>query len=104
MLCQQIASTVGTFGRVLECWDRQTREYVAIKVVRSMRKYRDAAMIEVEVLQHIAKNDRGGSRYVYLFSTEREVTGLFHDLLRLYLLTFVHVSSFVQVCTDPELV
>ncbi|KAK9273400.1 hypothetical protein L1049_018210 [Liquidambar formosana] len=56
----------GTFGRVLECWDRQTREYVAIKVVRSMRKYRDAAMIEVDVLQHIAKNDRGGSRCVQI--------------------------------------
>ncbi|KAL6215613.1 hypothetical protein ACLB2K_015042 [Fragaria x ananassa] len=51
----------GTFGRVLECWDRQTREYVAIKVVRSIQKYRDAAMIEVDVLNHIAKNDSGNS-------------------------------------------
>ncbi|XP_010254141.1 PREDICTED: serine/threonine-protein kinase AFC3 isoform X2 [Nelumbo nucifera] len=51
----------GTFGRVLECWDRQTREYVAIKVVRSLRKYREAAKIEIDVLQHLAKNDRGGS-------------------------------------------
>ncbi|PIA65075.1 hypothetical protein AQUCO_00100512v1 [Aquilegia coerulea] len=47
----------GTFGRVLECWDRQARETVAIKVVRSIRKYRDAAMIEIEVLQHLAKNE-----------------------------------------------
>ncbi|KAH1244945.1 Serine/threonine-protein kinase AFC3 [Glycine max] len=52
----------GTFGRVLECWDRQTREYVAIKVVRSIRKYRDAAMLEIDVLQQLAKNDRGSSR------------------------------------------
>ncbi|KAK7351461.1 hypothetical protein VNO77_10945 [Canavalia gladiata] len=56
----------GTFGRVLECWDRQTREYVAIKVVRSIRKYRDAAMLEVDVLQHLAKNDRGNSRCVQI--------------------------------------
>ncbi|XP_065849713.1 serine/threonine-protein kinase AFC3 isoform X4 [Euphorbia lathyris] len=48
----------GTFGRVLECWDRQTREYVAVKVVRSIRKYRDAAMIEVDILQHLSKNDK----------------------------------------------
>lgn len=61
---QQIASIVGTFGRVLECWDRQTREYVAIKVVRSIRKYRDAAMVEVDVLEHLAKNDKGSSRYI----------------------------------------
>ena len=37
----------GTFGRVLECWDRKTRDYVAIKIVRNVQKYRDAAMIEV---------------------------------------------------------
>ncbi|KAG8635852.1 serine/threonine-protein kinase AFC3 isoform X2 [Manihot esculenta] len=56
-----------TFGRVLECWDRQTREYVAIKVVRSIRKYRDAAMIEVDILQHLAKNDKArGSRCVQI--------------------------------------
>ena len=63
MSAQHVASAVGTFGRVLECWDRQTREYVAIKVVRSIRKYRDAAMIEVDVLNHIAKNDSGNSWY-----------------------------------------
>ncbi|GKB03878.1 serine/threonine-protein kinase AFC3 isoform X1, partial [Tanacetum coccineum] len=56
----------GTFGRVLECWDRQTREYVAIKVVRSIRKYRDAAMIEVDVLEQLAKNDKGRSRCVQI--------------------------------------
>lgn len=37
----------GTFGRVLECWDRKQREYVAIKIVRNIDKYRHAAMIEV---------------------------------------------------------
>ncbi|KAG8051475.1 hypothetical protein GUJ93_ZPchr0001g32879 [Zizania palustris] len=48
----------GTFGRVLECWDRETREYVAIKVVRSIRKYRNAAMIEIDVLNRLAENER----------------------------------------------
>ena len=62
---QHIASAVGTFGRVLECWDRQTRQHVAIKVIRSIRKYRDAAMIEVDVLNHIAKNDNGNSWYLF---------------------------------------
>ncbi|MQL75592.1 hypothetical protein Taro_007939 [Colocasia esculenta] len=52
-------STAGTFGRVLECWDREKREHVAIKVVRSMRKYRYAAMIEINVLNSLAKNDKG---------------------------------------------
>ncbi|KAF9681153.1 hypothetical protein SADUNF_Sadunf06G0195900 [Salix dunnii] len=56
----------GTFGRVLECWDRQTREYVAIKVVRSIHKYRDAAMIEIDVLQRVAKNEKASSRCVQI--------------------------------------
>lgn len=48
----------------MECWDRQTRDYVAIKVIRSIQKYRDAAMVEIDVLQRLAKNDEGNSGYV----------------------------------------
>lgn len=40
----------GTFGRVLECWDRARGKYVAIKAVRAVPKYRDAAMGEIRVL------------------------------------------------------
>ena len=32
---------------MLECWDRKNKDYVAIKIVRNVQKYRDAAMIEV---------------------------------------------------------
>ncbi|KAM3706202.1 hypothetical protein ACB098_03G135600 [Castanea mollissima] len=56
----------GTFGQVLECWDRETREMVAIKVVRSIKKYREAAMIEIDVLQLLGKYDRTGSRCVQI--------------------------------------
>nr|XP_019706980.1 serine/threonine-protein kinase AFC3 isoform X2 [Elaeis guineensis] len=52
----------GTFGRVLECWDREAREFVAIKVVRSIRKYRNAAMVEIDVLNHLANNDKDGTK------------------------------------------
>ncbi|GMI70797.1 FUS3-complementing gene 2 [Hibiscus trionum] len=54
----------GTFGQVLECWDRETKEMVAIKVVRSIKKYREAAMMELEVLQYLGKHDRNGGRCV----------------------------------------
>lgn len=54
--------STGTFGQVLECWDRETKEMVAIKVVRGIKKYREAAMIEVEVLQLLGKYDKSGSR------------------------------------------
>ncbi|OIW17755.1 hypothetical protein TanjilG_06440 [Lupinus angustifolius] len=54
----------GTFGQVLECWDRQRKEMVAIKIVRALKKYREAAMIEIEILQQPGKHDKGGNRYV----------------------------------------
>ncbi|XP_020245739.1 serine/threonine-protein kinase AFC2 isoform X2 [Asparagus officinalis] len=56
----------GTFGQVLECWDRERKEMVAIKIVRGIKKYRDAAMIEVDVLQQLGKHDRDGSRCVQI--------------------------------------
>jgi dual-specificity kinase len=52
----------GTFGRVLECWDKERKEMVAIKIVRGIKKYREAALIEVDVLQQLGKHDKGGSR------------------------------------------
>ncbi|CAI0390243.1 unnamed protein product [Linum tenue] len=56
----------GTFGQVLECWDRETREMVAVKVVRSIKKYREAAMSEIDALQLLGKYDRNGSRCVQI--------------------------------------
>ena len=43
----------GTFGRVLECWDRKSRRYCAVKIIRNVQKYRDAAMIEIDVLKTV---------------------------------------------------
>ncbi|KAJ4850833.1 Serine/threonine-protein kinase afc2 [Turnera subulata] len=56
----------GTFGQVLECWDRERKEMVAIKIVRGVKKYREAAMIEIEVLQQLGKHDKGGNRCVQI--------------------------------------
>jgi len=67
-LCNMFADKIhskmgeGTFGQVLECWDRERKEMVAIKIVRGIKKYREAAMIEIEVLQQLGKHDKGGNR------------------------------------------
>ena len=44
----------GSFWHVLECWDRERREVIAIKIVR-------AAMIEFGLLQQLGKQDKGGN-------------------------------------------
>nr|KJB06717.1 hypothetical protein B456_001G063800 [Gossypium raimondii] len=56
----------GTFGQVLECWDRERKEMVAIKIVRGIKKYHEAAMIEIEMLQQLGKHDKGGNRCVQI--------------------------------------
>ncbi|KAL5205352.1 hypothetical protein ABZP36_033561 [Zizania latifolia] len=56
----------GTFGQVLECWDRESKEMVAIKIVRAVRKYSDAAMIEIDVLQKLARNDAAAKHCVQI--------------------------------------
>ncbi|CAG9463093.1 unnamed protein product [Pedinophyceae sp. YPF-701] len=53
----------GTFGRVMECWDRERRAYCAIKIIRNVEKYRHAAMIELEVLNTVRINDPAGSHH-----------------------------------------
>ncbi|KAJ3669171.1 hypothetical protein LUZ60_011121 [Juncus effusus] len=56
----------GTFGQVLECWDLGNKETVAVKIIRSLQKYREAAMIEIDVLQKLARHDQSGSRCVQI--------------------------------------
>ncbi|WOL01360.1 serine/threonine-protein kinase AFC2 isoform X1 [Canna indica] len=57
----------GTFGQVLKCWDREREEMVAIKIVRGIRKYREAAMIEIDMLQQLGTCDKSRSRCVQIW-------------------------------------
>ncbi|KAF8309916.1 kinase-like protein [Clavulina sp. PMI_390] len=47
----------GTFGKVVEAYDNNTRGLVAVKIIRSIPKYRDASKIEVRVLKTLKQND-----------------------------------------------
>lgn len=47
----------GTFAQVVECWDRTNCIRVAIKIVRSLQKYRDAALMELNTLAAITERD-----------------------------------------------
>ena len=50
------------FGWINFSMDKDAQEVVAIKVVRSADSYREAAMIEIDVLRILANKDRMGSR------------------------------------------
>lgn len=47
----------GTFGKVLECRDIQKSETVALKVIKNVDKYREAAKLEINVLERIGLKD-----------------------------------------------
>jgi dual-specificity kinase len=53
----------GTFAKVVECWDRKERKYVAVKIVRAIEKYVEAAEIEVDILKDVNKQSANKDRY-----------------------------------------
>jgi len=53
----------GTFGKVVQCYDRQEHRYCAVKVIRAVQKYRDASKIELRVLSTLSRNDPNNSKY-----------------------------------------
>ncbi|CAG8638330.1 16795_t:CDS:2 [Funneliformis caledonium] len=47
----------GTFGKVVQCFDRVSNRHVAIKIIRAVQKYRDASKIEIRVLNTLSDQD-----------------------------------------------
>ena len=47
----------GTFGKVVRCDDLQKNKILAIKIIKNVKKYRDAAKLEINVLTKLAKYD-----------------------------------------------
>lgn len=47
----------GTFGKVVQARDVKSDKLVAIKIIRSVQKYRDASKIELRVLSTLKAND-----------------------------------------------
>ncbi|OXV10126.1 hypothetical protein Egran_02114 [Elaphomyces granulatus] len=48
----------GTFGKVVEAYDKERKTRCAVKIIRSVQKYRDASKIELRVLSTLASNDQ----------------------------------------------
>lgn len=47
----------GTFGKVVKCKDMTSPRQVAIKIIRAVQKYTDAAQIEIRVLRTLRDSD-----------------------------------------------
>lgn len=55
----------GTFGKVVEARNVESRRKVAIKVIRAVQKYRDASKIEIRVLETLRRHDPGNTKCVH---------------------------------------
>ena len=47
----------GTFGKVVKCEDLSKKKTLAIKIIKNVKKYRDAAKLEINVLKKLANYD-----------------------------------------------
>ncbi|KAI8356536.1 kinase-like domain-containing protein [Mortierella sp. GBAus27b] len=87
----------GTFGKVVECYDRETGRHCAIKIIRAVQKYRDASKIEARVLTTLKRNDPPNAykclHLNYLFDYRNHVCMVF-DLLGQSIYDWLKDNSF----------
>ncbi|TVY38660.1 Dual specificity protein kinase [Lachnellula subtilissima] len=88
----------GTFGKVVQAKDRRRNKLVAIKIIRSVQKYRDASRIELRVLSTLKANDsENRNRCIHLrdcFDYRGHVC-IVMDLLGQSVFDFLKGNSFV---------
>ncbi len=62
----QIIETLGkgSFGQVLRCFDHKRKEFVAIKIIRSKKRFQTQGMVEVSILQHMKQLDHDNTQNV----------------------------------------
>jgi len=58
----QIEKTLGegTFGKVAKCFDKKRGQTVALKIIKNIERYRDAAKLEINVLEKLTRKDPKG--------------------------------------------
>lgn len=73
----------GTFGLVIECIDNKRKMCVAVKIVRSVKRYLDAADIEVDILNKLDSLDVArNSLIIRLYKSFRTmINGVEHSCL-----------------------
>ncbi|KAF3928674.1 hypothetical protein ABW21_db0202870 [Orbilia brochopaga] len=87
----------GTFGKVVQAFDLERNEYCAIKIIRSVQKYRDASKIELRVLSTLSKNDsENRNKCIHLrdcFDYRQHIC-IVTDLLGMSVFDFLKSNSF----------
>lgn len=87
----------GTFGKVVRAWDREQQCFKAVKIIRAVQKYREAAYVEIRVLKKLKEKDpRNEKRCIHLvehFDHRNHVCMVF-DLLDKSIFDFLKENDF----------
>lgn len=89
----------GTFGKVVECFDKVNRETVAIKIIRNIPKYRDAAKIELRILSTLKKFDNQNDNHCIHLRECFDYRGhicIVTDLLQISLYDFLERNKYIS--------
>eukprot|EP00826_Nyctotherus_ovalis_P051133 TRINITY_DN6376_c0_g6_i1.p2 TRINITY_DN6376_c0_g6~~TRINITY_DN6376_c0_g6_i1.p2 ORF type:complete len:270 (+),score=60.98 TRINITY_DN6376_c0_g6_i1:27-812(+) len=54
----------GSFGQALKCLDHKSHELVAVKVIKSKKRFHHQTMIEVQILTYIKEHDKDNKGHV----------------------------------------
>ncbi|KAI9672257.1 MAG: dual specificity protein kinase kns1 [Alyxoria varia] len=88
----------GTFGKVVEAFDKEKKTRCAVKIIRAVPKYRDASRIELRVLSTLSSNDKHNrNRCIHLrdcFDFRNHVC-IVTDLLGSSVFDFLKTNGFV---------
>lgn len=88
----------GTFGKVVACYDRINRKTVAIKIIRNIPKYRDAAKTELRILTTLKKFDNENRNHCIHLRECFDFRGhicIVTDLLKISLFDFMENNKFI---------
>lgn len=87
----------GSYGEAVKCLDHKTKEYVCIKIIKSNMKFHNQAMIEIKLLDYIAKNDLDGETNIVKFYSHfkfRNHICLVFELLDINLFEYLKANDF----------
>ena len=88
----------GTFGKVVKAYDQKSNSLVAIKIIKSIPKYREASKIELRVLTMLKKHDPNNKfQCIHLrecFDYRNHIC-IVTDLLKISLFDFMQKNQFL---------
>ncbi|KRY00516.1 Homeodomain-interacting protein kinase 1 [Trichinella pseudospiralis] len=96
----------GTFGQVVKCWKKGTKDIVAVKILKKHPSYARQGQIEVSILQRLSKENAEEHNFVQAFECfqHKNHTCLVFEMLEQNLYDYLKANKFAPLplaCIRP---